>query len=219
MKKSILLALLAVVALALVALGPDLLDLYRLQRFVDQSSTAAQADSGPWPRLSDECGGCHGAGGSSLSQHYPSLAAQPAPYLSAQLHHFADGQRANPNMGPLAMSLSEADIKFLSEYYARKPAIENRSFRPDPGLLEQGKALVAAGACAGCHGAQLMGQAGFPRLAGQGYDYVLAQFEEFATDKRSEATGTMKRISLGASAQDRQAIATYLASLPPAQPH
>lgn len=215
MKKFILFTLAAIVVL-LVVLGPDLLNLYRLQRFVDTSSAAAQADGGPWPSPTDVCTGCHGAQGSTQSQGYPSLAAQPAPYLAAQLRNFAYGQRANPNMGPLSMTLSEAEIKSLSEHFSREPAAENNSFQPDPALREKGRQLVAAGGCAGCHGEHLMGHDQFPRLAGQAHDYLLAQFDEFAADKRSEPSGTMKRIALAASPQDREALASYLASLPPA---
>jgi cytochrome c553 len=215
MKKRILLAVAAIIIGVLFIFSPALLLLYRLQTYVTTSAEASQVDAGAWPRLTDTCIGCHGVRGSSLNQGYPSLAGQPAQYVSAQLHHFADGQRVNATMGPLAMTLSEADVKSLSVYYSRQTPIENRFFEPDPQLLARGAQLVKAGSCAACHGAGLVGHDQFPRLAGQGYDYILRQFDAFATGTRSDASGTMKSIAEAMSPGDRKAISTYLASLNP----
>ncbi|MDR0243708.1 MAG: cytochrome c4 [Burkholderia sp.] len=215
MKKCILLAVAGLVAVLLVGFGPTVLDMYRLQQFVSTSEDAYRADGGPWSHLSDACLGCHGVKGTSVAQDYPSLAGQPASYLAVQLHDFASGKRANPNMAPLAMSLSETDIKSLSDYYARQPARSNRYFEADPQLAAQGRQLVEKGTCAACHGVRLTGQAQFPRLAGQGHDYLLKQLEAFATGTRTEATGTMQRVAAALSPKDREAVAQYLASLNP----
>lgn len=215
MKKRILLAIAGLVAVSLVVFGQTLLNLYRLQQFVSASEEAYRADGGPWPHLTDTCLGCHGVKGTSADQGYPSLAGQPASYVAAQLHDFASGKRVNPNMAPLAMSLSETEIKSLSEYYARQPARSNRYFEADPQRAAQGRQLVEKAACAACHGSRLMGQAQFPRLAGQGHDYLLKQLEAFAAGTRTEATGTMQRVAAALSPKDREAVAQYLASLNP----
>ncbi|WP_175914108.1 c-type cytochrome [Burkholderia metallica] len=215
MKKRILLGLAGLVAVLLVVFGPSLLDMYRLQQYVAASEDAYRADGGPWPHQTDTCLGCHGVNGTSLEQGYPSLAGQPASYIAAQLHDFASGKRANPNMAPLAMSLSATDIKSLSDYYARQPARRNRYFEADPQLAAHGKQLIEKAACAACHGAGLTGQAQFPRLAGQGHDYLLKQMDAFAAGTRTEATGTMQRVTAALSPKDREAVAQYLASLNP----
>lgn len=215
MKKLIVLGLVAVVAVLLAVYGRDGLDLYRLMGHIETSSEAKQTDGGPWPRLSDACIGCHGAHGHSQHQGYPTLAGQPASYLAAQLKRFASGERVNPNMGPLAMSLSEAEIEQLSEYFAKQSATENRSFKPDPALREKGEKLAANGGCAACHGEGLLGHDQFPRLAGQGHDYLLAQLDAFAQGRRQDPTGVMTVISASLSEGDRQALAHYLAALPP----
>ncbi|CAJ0773983.1 Cytochrome c-552 [Ralstonia mannitolilytica] len=218
MKKRIVIGVAAIAAaVALVFFGPDLLDLYRLDRFIDASAKTYEADGGPWPHANDTCFMCHGAKGNSLHQGYPSLAGQPAAYLEAQLHNFASGTRRNPNMGPLAMTMDNAQIKDMADYFSKVPPAANHYFKPDPQLRVKGLQLVEAGNCAACHGAQLMGHDQFPRLAGQGYDYILAQFDAFASGTRSEPTGMMKRIAEGASLEDRKAIASYLASLEPKQ--
>ena len=219
MKKLIVISVATVTAaVALAFLGPDLLNLYRLDRFIDASAKAYEADGGPWPHVNDACFTCHGVKGNSLHQGYPSLAGQPAAYLEAQLHHFASGARHSPNMGPLSMTMDNTQIKDLSDYFSKAPAVANHYFKPDAQLRIKGQQLVVGGNCTACHGAQLMGHDQFPRLAGQGYDYILAQFDAFATGTRSEPTGVMKRIAEGASPEDRKAIATYLASLEPKQP-
>jgi cytochrome c553 len=215
MKKLMAIGISAIAALLLVFFGPDLFNLYRLERYVAVSSGAYQADGGPWPHLTDVCIGCHGVKGISRNQGYPSLAGQPAAYVAAQLHNFAGGRRVNPNMGPLAMTMSEAEIKLLSDYFARQSVGENRSFEPDSGLREKGRQLAATGGCAGCHGDRLTGHDQYPRLAGQGYDYLLAQLDAFAAGTRSESTGVMKNLAAAASTVDRKAIASYLASLAP----
>ncbi|ONZ28706.1 cytochrome C [Burkholderia cenocepacia] len=217
MKKRVLLLTAAVATGALLALyGPTLLGFHRLQRHIDTAAQADDADGGPWPRVTDVCMGCHGVKGTSLSQAYPSLAGQPAQYVAAQLRAFAGGQRANPTMGPLAMTMSEAEITRLAGYYAKQAPLDNRYFKPDARLRTKGEQWVTGGACAACHGARLTGQARFPRLAGQGYDYLLAQLDAFATGSRREATGTMQLVAQAMSADDRAAVATYLASLSPA---
>ncbi|MGF6810548.1 cytochrome c553 [Paraburkholderia sp. Clong3] len=215
MKKYLLIGIPLVIVLLLAVFGSDLLDLYRLQGYITTSTAAYLADGGPWPHVTDTCTVCHGVKGNSLHQGYPSLAGQPAPYLETQLHNFASEARRNPNMGPLAMTMSDPQIKSLAEYFAGATPVANRYFKPDQQLREKGQRLVAAGNCVACHGSQLMGHEQFPRLAGQGYDYLLAQFDEFASGTRSEPTGVMKGLSQGFSPEDRKAIASYLASLDP----
>lgn len=215
MKKFLLLAVPTVVLLLLVVFGPSLFGIYRLQKYVSASAESYRADGGDWPHPTDVCIGCHGIKGNSLHQGYPSLAGQPAPYVAAQLHAFASGQRRNPTMDPLAMTMTEAQIKLLSDYYSRQSVDENRYFHADPQLRFKGEQLVKSGTCTACHGAHLLGQGQFPRLAGQGYGYLAEQLDAFATGARVESTGTMKRMAQALSQQDRKAVAAYLASLKP----
>jgi cytochrome c553 len=213
MKKGIVVGASAIVAVLLAIFGPDLLDLYRLENFITSSDQAYRANGGPWPHVTDECFGCHGVKGNSQSQGYPSLAGQPSLYVAAQLHNFANGQRANPTMGPLAMTMSEAEISGLANYFSKQTVSENRFFEPDSRLRQNGHDLVAKGGCAACHGDRLMGSDQFPRLAGQGHDYLVAQLDAFAAGRRSDPTGTMQKLAAAATPAERKAMATYLAAL------
>ncbi|WP_044875353.1 c-type cytochrome [Pseudomonas sp. LFM046] len=215
MKKKLLLGTGVLLAILAALFGRDLVGLYYLQDHIETFTKAYEAE-GPWPQVADACTVCHGAKGSSQHQRYPSLAGQPEAYLTAQLHSFAHGQRTYPNMGPLAKSLSEDEIKRLADYFARQPASENHGFQPDPALRAKGEKLVAAGGCTACHGAALMGQAQFPRLAGQGADYLQAQLDAFAEGRRVDPTGAMKAVTGTLSPDDRKALSHYLAALAPA---
>ena len=214
--KKLLILIAAILALLLAVYGRELLDLYRLISYIERSTEAYEAEGGTWPQLADACIVCHGFQGSSEHPAYPSLAGQPAAYTAAQLRRFASGERDNPNMGPLAMTLSEAEIIQLAKHFARQPPRENQSFVADAALSEQGRQRVAAGGCAACHGETLMGRDQNPRLAGQGYDYLLAQLEAFASGARADPSGVMNNLAAAIPTKDRKAIAQHLATLAPA---
>ncbi|MEE1886487.1 c-type cytochrome [Pseudomonas carassii] len=214
MKKKLLLLFSLLIVTGLGFYGRELVGLYQLVSYVD-SVTEAHDANGPWPQVFDGCNGCHGANGSSLHQRYPSLAGQPAAYVTAQLHSFANGQRVYPNMQPMAQILSADEITFLADYYARQPVVANHGVKPDPALHARGEQLAKGGACTACHGAQLMGQGNFPRLAGQGVDYLQAQLDAFAEGRRVDPSGAMTAIVANLTTQDRQALSHYLATLAP----
>jgi len=212
MKKILLVGVPAILLLLGAMYGRDLIDLYRLQTFITESAASEEASKGPWPNDIYECEGCHGVNGVSLHQGYPSLAGQPAVYLAAQLRSFASGQRRNPMMEPLAMTLSPKEISDVSEFFAAQPAQENKFFRGESSLAERGGQIVAKVNCAACHGPGLMGASQFPRLAGQSYDYLLKQLDGFADGTRRDPTNTMNQFAAGWTPEDRRAIATFLAS-------
>src|SRR4051812_35912554 len=61
--------------------------------------------------VSTVCAACHGGNGNSPSPANPSLAGQPADYITLQLAHFKAGIRANPIMMAMAAPLSADDMK------------------------------------------------------------------------------------------------------------
>lgn len=72
--------------------------------------------------------------------------------------------------------------------------------------------------CAGCHGANGMGNAtaGFPALAGQPAPYLEQQLYAFKHGNRRN--GIMKGFATGLDAADRKAIAAYYSALPVVAP-
>jgi cytochrome c553 len=69
-------------------------------------------------------------------------------------------------------------------------------------------------ACSGCHGVSGEGNvaAGFPRLAGLGDAYLVAQLDSFASEKRPNPV--MGPIAKALSNPQRKSMASYYASLP-----
>lgn len=64
------------------------------------------------------CAGCHGAAGAGIPTQYPRLAGQYADLTFGWLKAFANGGRANTVMEGIAVRMSEADMKAVSEYAA-----------------------------------------------------------------------------------------------------
>ena len=91
----------------------------------------------------------------------------------------------------------------------------------DFGDLDNGKNIFTNGkgdvpACTSCHGMEGLGDdaMGTPRLASQGFNFILKQLEDFASDKRTDTTMfIMNTNAKGLSPQDRRDVAAYVASL------
>lgn len=81
-------------------------------------------------------------------------------------------------------------------------------------IFENGKGDVPA--CTSCHGADGLGNdmMGTPRLAGQIYQFLVKQLEDYANDKRQDTTMfVMNANAKGLSPQDRKDVAAYLNSM------
>ena len=91
----------------------------------DDSPGALLATRGRWSQQVPGCVQCHGPGGVGVGASFPPLAAQPAPYLSAQLHAWKQGTRSNDPlqlMQHISSALSDADIAAVSAWFAAQPA-------------------------------------------------------------------------------------------------
>ncbi|NML86443.1 c-type cytochrome [Polaromonas sp.] len=84
-------------------------------------------------------------------------------------------------------------------------------------LAKQGQQIAAQGtsqgvaACISCHGAKGEGMGAFPRLAGTGEAYLLAQLDAFAIGARKNPI--MQPIAQGLQPAERQAVAMYFSQL------
>jgi len=91
------------------------------------------------------------------------------------------------------------------------------------GNVENGKTIFTKGkdstgvpACLTCHGEKALGEdsMGTPRLAGQGYTFLVKQLNDFATDKRMDTTMMiMNSNAKGLTETERQDVAAYLSGL------
>jgi cytochrome c553 len=64
------------------------------------------------------CAGCHGPTGSGIPVQYPRIGGQHADYIEAQLKTFRTGERANASMHIVALKMTDAEIKAVSNYIA-----------------------------------------------------------------------------------------------------
>jgi cytochrome c553 len=182
------------------------------------SSAALAADVGP--KLDRQlCSVCHGRGGTTSSELFPHLAAEPAPYLIAQLKAFRDKTRADENakrfMWGIASRLSDEEIQNLAAFYESQPAVHQGKIS-DQSKYDSGKNIFLSGnpdkgvpACMACHGENGQGKETTPRLGGQNENYLKRQLKVFSSNERPLATA-MHEIVKGLSEGDMEAIAQYL---------
>ncbi len=173
--------------------------------------------------LAETCVACHGNDGISLNPIWPKLAGQNPKYLATQLHEFKkgpDGNRNNAVMYGIAMTLTDANINDLAEYYA--------TLKPNVGLtkddyLELGRNIYRGGnmeirmqACISCHGPNGQGNyaAAIPMLSGQHSQYTYQQLKNFQASKRSNDYNKMMRnIVHRMTDEEMKAVASYIEGL------
>jgi cytochrome c553 len=166
------------------------------------------------PRKAQACIVCHGPGGNSTDPGMPSLAGQPAQFISMQLYMFREGNRKDPQMSPIASSLANADMNELAVYFARqKPAAP--SHRTVPENAAAGRRLAEQHYCVQCHGPALLGLQHIPRLAGQQVGYLKTQLHGFKSRTRADFDGNMTSAAQLLSDKDIDVLVDYLSGLAP----
>ena len=158
------------------------------------------------------CGACHGNDGVPKGPTIPIIWGQQESYLEKQLHDFQIGNRNAEVMNWMANTLAQDEVRPSTAVFAARkwPAAQVRpaaAVAPPPG----------AAVCQACHQANFMGAAQnegapTPRLAGQGYDYLLLAMNRFANGERTN-NADMVQIMKGLTPAQREAMARYLSSL------
>ena len=191
-----------------------------------------KGDASAGAKLNATCIGCHGIVGyqASFPEVYkvPMISGQSAKYITAALTQYRAGDRKHPSMRGIAQNLSDQDMVDLAAYYSEHGG---PSAKPDakpakePG--EKAAALIKAGNCASCHGANYSApiDPSYPKLAGQHKDYLLFALRSYAVEgnrvwgrAHPSMSGIVKAAQQTAGAQeyDKQIreMAAYLSSLP-----
>ncbi len=158
------------------------------------------------------CAACHGPDGRSENPAFPILAGQTARYVYLQLRDFKEGRRTSLQMSPFAAALTRDDMLDLAAFFAaQKPA--TAGFKADAAKVKRGRAKAAETLCTMCHLGGFKGQNEIPRVAGQHYEYVIRQLQDFKAGRRTNDAGTMSSVSRTLSDEDIEAIAQYVANL------
>jgi cytochrome c553 len=168
------------------------------------------------------CQTCHGTdGGGTAAAGFPRLAGLDAGYIEQQLQNFRSGKRSNPIMQSIAKSLSKKEIPLLAAYYAAMPIPASTTEGSDQALLSKGEILATRGdwdneipACFQCHGPDGKGMgSAFPAISGQSAMYIANQIEAWKSGTRiNDPAGLMKSVADKLSADQVEAVSTYLAS-------
>lgn len=85
------------------------------------------AARGEAPAAAQTCRSCHGDNGVGQISSYPYLAGQREDYVLESLRQYQRGDRKGPNamvMQAQLLSLSDADLKAISAFYARQKGLQ-----------------------------------------------------------------------------------------------
>ncbi|SAK90981.1 cytochrome c, class I [Caballeronia fortuita] len=163
--------------------------------------------------LALRCTMCHGERGMSEANS-PNLAGQYASVIYKQLIDFQKGARNNAVMSPMAMNLSDQDMRDLAAYYAnlpRPPAQRKVSDALAPAIVAHGAPMRNIAPCAACHGG-IDSKAGSPWLDGLPASYTKAQMVAFANGTRTnDINEVMRNVARNMTAEEIDAAAMYYA--------
>jgi cytochrome c553 len=177
--------------------------------------TAATAGAAVYAeRFRAVCAACHGADGRSDMAGTPVLAGQHSLYAITQLFLFREGRRDNEAMVALAKQMKDADLRGFSDYIGTLPPVPAPApaAPPDPARMNQGQALAREHKCIFCHGADLAGGQGVPRIGGQKEDYVRATLQGFKSGARPGYTRAMTEALSQVPEQDLPLLAYFVAN-------
>jgi len=173
---------------------------------------AAGADLEAGRQKAQVCVACHGPAGNSINPVMPSLAGQPAQFISTELFQFREGNRKDPQMTPMAANLSNADMNDLAAYFSAQK-VEPPAHKTDPANAAAAPRLAQQFNCVQCHGPALLGLQHIPRLAGQQYEYLKAQLRGFKAQTRADLDGNMTSAAQALTDKDIDVLVDYISGL------
>lgn len=162
------------------------------------------------------CWDCHRKDASGRANGvFPRLAGQHATVLIKQIIDIRGERRNNPSMQPIAAGLSRGDIADVAAYLQSLPINPANGKGPGGGVA-RGKQLYDRD-CVSCHGANGEGDAAkfYPMVAAQHYQYLLREVVSIREGDRRNSDPAMVKVVKGYSQSDIEAVADYMAQLPP----
>ncbi len=184
------------------------------------ASEAAEGDAAAGEAKVGVCLACHGPNGNALVPIWPKLAGQHAQYIYKQLMDFKSGARANAQMGPQVIPLSEQDFRDIAAYYSTQQQTPGTA---NPTATELGERIYRGGnpaigvtACTGCHGpaGAGLGAARFPRIAGQYAQYLDSTLKVFRAGTRAnDPNGMMRDVASRMSDEEIAAVSQFIQGL------
>jgi cytochrome c553 len=173
---------------------------------------AAGADVEAGRQKAQVCVACHGPAGNSTNPVMPSLAGQPAQFISTELFQFREGHRKDPQMTPMAAKLSNADLSDLAAYFSAQK-LAPPAHKTDPANAAAAPKLARQFNCVQCHGPALLGLQHIPRLAGQQFEYLNTQMRAFKAQTRADLDGNMTSAAQALTDKEIDVLVDYIAGL------
>jgi cytochrome c553 len=187
-----------------------------------QAALALPGDARRGKDAYGECQTCHRRDASGRANiDVPRLSGQHASVIIKQLMDIRSGARINPEMKDYVLEpeLTLQDFADIAAYLQSLPVVGKIAQGP-PELVPRGQALFDKD-CATCHGARGEGRPELfhPMVASQHYGYLLRELDLIRDGGRGNSNPAMPPILKTYSADDKRAVAAYLAQLPaPAKP-
>lgn len=184
-----------------------------LKAVLDLSGDAARGKA-----AFDDCATCHrkDASGRAIGAT-PRLSGQHASVIIKQIVDIRSGRRINEPMKPHVVdpALSLQTIADIATYLQALPVAGTLGKGPGTGVAS-GRTLFARD-CAACHGTAGEGQGELfnPMVAAQHYSYVLRELGLIRDGGRGNSNPGMVALVKAYSQADLQAVADYVAQLPP----
>ena len=178
------------------------------------SFPAAAQDAAKGAALAEErgCGSCHGARGVSEQVAIPSLAGQPAEFITLQMILFREGLRDAPPMPDMAQGLDDTQVEDLAAHFAAlPPGPPPEKGGADAAKAREGEALAARLNCGVCHLPTYAGRAQIPRIAGQREDYLVHALTQYRDGTRRGSDTNMNAVMYGVTDAQIAALAHYMA--------
>ena len=168
------------------------------------------------------CIGCHGIKGyqASFPEVYkvPMISGQNAGYIVSSLTAYQKGERKHPTMRSIAASLTAKDMADIAAYYESHGKDDSVNLpEKAPEASPSTAALLAKGACASCHGANLNKPMvpGYPKIAGQYKDYLYVALKSYKQDGQAtwgRSNGVMGGIAKQFTLAELKQLSAYVSS-------
>ena len=155
--------------------------------------SAGTAVAGSAPSI-EGCTACHGAG-TSQTEGVPSLGGMPATYITNQLFMFREGQRVADPMNALAEPMSDEDLQAYAALIAALPPPAPQTANDDAARIARSDAAIGKHRCTSCHGRDLGGDKGVPRIAGQREEYLGRALASYKTSDRAGFDPQMNEVA------------------------
>lgn len=168
------------------------------------------------------CAACHGTDGAGASDgSVPAIAGQHFRVIVRELVDYRHDRRWDIHMEHFSDEHNLGDTQNLADVASYISSEKPAATAPvgDVEFLEHGGEVYAR-SCASCHGALGEGdnRLGYPRLAGQHYEYLLRQFHDAVEGRRPNFSREHIHLLAHFDRTDFVGIARYLSRLQPQAP-